>query len=65
MREKEDTVKISRLLARETRKWELPFSEIGVIVGGDDIVGDRAGIKTFVPDIKFKMKICPPNRDNK
>lgn len=63
MRGKEDIVKISRLLTGETGKQKLPFSEVGMIMGGDDVVGDGAGIKSFMSDIKFEMKICHPSRD--
>lgn len=35
-----------------------------MIVGRDDVVGNRAGIKRFVSDIKFEMKICHPSGDN-
>lgn len=35
-----------------------------MIVGGDDMSGHRAGIKNFVSDIRFEMKICHLSRDN-
>lgn len=35
-----------------------------MIVGRDDVLGDRAGIKRFVSDINFEMKICHPSGDN-
>lgn len=35
-----------------------------MIMGGDDVVGDGAGIKSFMSDIKFEMKICHPSRGN-
>lgn len=39
MKEKEDVVKISGLLTGETGKQELLFSEVGMIMTGDDVVG--------------------------
>lgn len=42
----------------------MPFYKVGMIVGGDDMSGHRAGIKNFVSDIRFEMKICHLSRDN-
>lgn len=62
MRKSKEKVKISRLLVGETAKQVWPFSEVGMLVGGADLLGDGAGIENSISDIKFEIHICHPSR---